>query len=387
MATSQTITRQIALLWQDQVLRREEAGRHTDEVETTLSYLCDIFLPVLPRSMPAGTGRWAAPFYHPSCARQLDRRSRRQSVRDCRFAANSRSPAPPRQCSAVDAVNTLGMSFPSRPRHVQVSEALLKLAGPAMTKPEPIGRALSPRDHRHIYARLAATYQKLTGRSPAARPAAVPPSLCQSGEFRWRAVSPVRWPTRGEGPLATGGALGQLIRAVETFGFHLTYTHSTCARTAQLHERVIARLLKAASPGVMPRCPRDEARRAAPEELADARPLTSLCEYSEETASRLAIVHARRAHALRPPVASRTISCRWPSRCPTCSRSTSCSRKPVYLPGDEPQAHIIAIPLFRTISDLEGSAGDHGCLAGPARSLPRSRRGAGIREVMIDCSG
>ncbi len=41
------IGRQIALLWQTRVLRRERLYV-TDEVETALSYLRDVFLPVLP---------------------------------------------------------------------------------------------------------------------------------------------------------------------------------------------------------------------------------------------------------------------------------------------------------------------------------------------------
>src|SRR5881628_3802984 len=43
----QAIYRQIALLWQTRVLRRERLYV-TDEVETALSYLRDVFLPTLP---------------------------------------------------------------------------------------------------------------------------------------------------------------------------------------------------------------------------------------------------------------------------------------------------------------------------------------------------
>ena len=41
------IVRQIALLWETRVLRRERLYV-TDEVEIALSYLRDVFLPVLP---------------------------------------------------------------------------------------------------------------------------------------------------------------------------------------------------------------------------------------------------------------------------------------------------------------------------------------------------
>src|SRR3546814_7381323 len=43
----EAITRQIALLWQTRVLRREKLYV-ADEVETALSYLRDVFLPALP---------------------------------------------------------------------------------------------------------------------------------------------------------------------------------------------------------------------------------------------------------------------------------------------------------------------------------------------------
>ncbi|NWM00774.1 phosphoenolpyruvate carboxylase, partial [Klebsiella pneumoniae] len=92
-----------------------------------------------------------------------------------------------------------------------------------------------------------------------------------------------------EGPLATGGALGRLIRAVETFGFHLATLDMR--QNSAVHERVIAELLKAG--GVAEdyaSLPEDERVALLRKELANARPLTSpYAEYSEETASELAI--------------------------------------------------------------------------------------------------
>ncbi|NWM30049.1 phosphoenolpyruvate carboxylase, partial [Escherichia coli] len=71
-------------------------------------------------------------------------------------------------------------------------------------------------------------------------------------------------------------------------------------QNSAVHERVIAELLKAG--GVAEdyaSLPEDERVALLRKELANARPLTSpYAEYSEETASELAIVHAAaRAHA------------------------------------------------------------------------------------------
>ncbi len=53
-AVDEAIQRQVALLWQARALRRERLGV-ADEVETTLSYLRDVFLrPRCPRSTSAG---------------------------------------------------------------------------------------------------------------------------------------------------------------------------------------------------------------------------------------------------------------------------------------------------------------------------------------------
>src|SRR3546814_3483208 len=48
----------------------------------------------------------------------------------------------------------------------------------------------------------------------------------------------------GAGLLATGGALGRLIRAVETFGFHLATLD--LRQNADVHERTVAALLEGA---------------------------------------------------------------------------------------------------------------------------------------------
>ncbi len=111
----------------------------------------------------------------------------------------------------------------------------------------------------------------------------------------------------GGGLLATGGALGRLIRAVETCGFHLATLD--LRQNSDVHARVVADLLKVA--GVeQDYLALDEPSREAllRRELASERPLASpFVTYAEETASELAIVRAAaEAHARYGPASITT---------------------------------------------------------------------------------
>src|SRR3546814_3514499 len=106
----------------------------------------------------------------------------------------------------------------------------------------------------------------------------------------------------GGGLLASSCALGRLIRAVDTFGFHLATLD--LRQNADVHERVVAELLKVAGVergyGAL-----SEAERVAllRRELAGGRLLANpFRDYSDETRSELAIVHAAaEAHARYGP--------------------------------------------------------------------------------------
>src|SRR3546814_4961715 len=108
----------------------------------------------------------------------------------------------------------------------------------------------------------------------------------------------------GEGILATDGALGRIIRAVDTFGFHLAALD--LRQNSDVHERTVAALLRTA--GVDQDYLRlNEAARIAllRRELATPRPLTvPYAQYDEETSAELAIMNAAaKAHALFGPAA------------------------------------------------------------------------------------
>ncbi|WP_342251570.1 phosphoenolpyruvate carboxylase [Sphingomonas sp. OTU376] len=355
----EAILRQIALLWQTRVLRREKLGV-ADEVETALSYLRDIFLPVLPAlyaRWDRALGNRTPSFLRPGSWIGGDRDG------NPFVTADSMQFALARAAEAVlgyylDAVHALGAELSISTEHVEVSEALLKLAEASHDEArsradEPYRRAITG-----VYARLSATHEKLTGKAPP-RPAAIAAEpYATPAEFRDELVTIARaLADEGAGPLATGGALGRLIRATETFGFHLATLDMR--QNSAVHERVVAELLKAG--GVVEdyaALSEDERIALLRKELANARPLTSpYAEYSEETASELAIVRAAaQAHAKygRACITHYIVSM---------AQSVSdllevhilLKEAGLYIPGDEPQAHIMAIPLFETIGDLEAA--------------------------------
>ncbi|MBX3563148.1 MAG: phosphoenolpyruvate carboxylase [Sphingomonas sp.] len=355
----EAIARQIALLWQTRVLRREKLGV-ADEVEIALSYLRDVFLPV----MPTLYARWDRALGE-RVPNFLRAGSWIGGDRDGNpfVTAESMRLAFAKSAEAVlgyymDAVHALGAELSISTEHVMVSDALLALADASgddarSRADEPYRRALSG-----IYARLSATHETLTGK-PAPRPApltgapyATPSELREDLVVVAHALA-----GEGEGPLATGGALGRLIRAVETFGFHLATLDMR--QNSAVHERVVGELLKAG--GV---CEDylvlDEEVRVAllRKELESPRLLTSpYADYSEETATELAVV--REAAASHRKYGRACIAHYIVSMAQSVSDLLEVhlllKEAGLYIPGDEPRADVMAIPLFETIADLEGA--------------------------------
>lgn len=355
----EAILRQIALLWQTRVLRRERLYV-ADEVETALSYLRDVFLPTL----PALYARWEralgarpASFLRPGSWIGGDRDGNPYVTADSLRLALSRS-AEAVLGYYLDAVHALGAELSISTEHATVDagvEALAERSGDsaASRADEPFRRALSG-----IYARLAATYRALTGKAPP-RPAALdgerypdPAALREDLTALAHALT-----IGGNGPLASGGALGRLIRAVETFGFHLATLDMR--QNSAVHERVVAELLKAGGVAEDYAALDEDARVALlRRELASPRPLTSpYAVYSEETASELAILHAAaEAHArygrdcIRHYIVSMAQSVS-----DLLEVNLLLKEAGLYVPGAPPQAHVMAIPLFETIGDLEAA--------------------------------
>jgi len=383
------IVRQIALLWQTRVLRRDRLFV-ADEVETALSYLRDVFLPTLPAlyaRWDRALGHRVPSFLKPGSWIGGDRDGNPFVVAGSLELALSRA-AETVLGYYLDSLHALGAELSISSEQVPVDEGVTRLAdasgdAAASRSDEPYRRALTG-----IYARLAATHERLIGKPPPRPSALTGEAYLEPGVFREDLVTIAHaLAAQGAGTLASGGALGRLIRAVETFGFHLATLD--LRQNSTVHERVVAELLKTAGveddyAGL------DEAERIAllRRELASPRLLFSpFAGYSDETDSELAIARAA-AEAHRrygPGCITHYIVSMAQSVSDLLEVHLLLKEAGLYIPDDPPQAAIMAIPLFETIADLE---------AGPAimeawLNLPEVAAIAharGYQEVMIGYS-
>ena len=356
----EAIAAQIGLLWQTRALRHERLYV-ADEVDTALTYLRDIFLPV----MPALYARWERLLEkRPTSFLRLgswiggDRDGNPHVTADSlRLALGRASQA--LLADYLEQLNALGAELSLSSELASVSEPLDKLAerggdvNPARAD-EPYRRAITG-----MYARLAATYQSLTGRTPP-RPATVEaPAYPDAASLRadlevledsLRSKSQVR--SNG------GGSLARLNRAVETFGFHLATLD--LRQNADVHGRVVAELLKVAGASPDYLALAEPARVALlRRELAGERLLASpYAGYSPETLSELSIVRAA-AEAHRR-YGSECITFYVISKCESVSDLLEVNillkEAGLYRGHGNPSAAIMAVPLFETIGDLEASA-------------------------------
>ncbi|MBN2970813.1 phosphoenolpyruvate carboxylase [Roseomonas aeriglobus] len=383
------ILRQIALLWQTRVLRRERLYV-ADEVETALSYLRDVFLPALPAlyaRWDRALGERVPSFLRPGTWIGGDRDGNPFVTADSLRLALGRA-AEAVLGHYLDKVHALGAELSISTEHSDVAEGVLALAIQSgdeakSREDEPYRRALSG-----IYARLAATHLALTGK-PAPRPGALKGEpYADPAAFR-ADLAAIAHGLSGtdHGPLSSGGKLGRLIRAVETFGFHLATLD--LRQNSAVHERVVAELLKAG--GVCDDyASLDEDARVAllRAELASPRPLTSpYATYSDETASELAIVHAAaeaQAKYGRACIRQYIVSM-GQSVSDLLEIHLLLKEAGLYVPGEQPQAHIMAVPLFETVADLERAPGImRAWLALPEVAAIAAERG--VQEVMIGYS-
>jgi phosphoenolpyruvate carboxylase len=352
----EAIVGQIALLWQTRPLRHERLYV-ADEVETALAYLRDGFLRVLPMLY----ARWeraleASPksFLKPGSWIGGDRDGN-PNVNAASLRLALGRAAETVLSHYLAEVHRLGADLSISIELAQVTPALVALAershddSPAR-RDELCRRALSG-----IYARLAATYQSITGHAPPRPPVAPAEPYGNPQEFRADLIAIAQsLAAGGDGMLARGGALHRLIRAVDTFGFHLATLD--LRQNSAVHERVVAELLKVA--GIeSDYLGLDEAARTAllRRELASARPLSvPFAAYSDETRSELEIVRAA-AEAHRRYGAG-CITTYLISKAESLSDmlevNTLLKEAGLWRPGDPPQAAIMTVPLFETISDL-----------------------------------
>ncbi len=385
----QAILRQIALLWQTRPLRRERMLVR-DEVEIALAYLRDVFLPVLPRLY----ARWERLLPHrPASFLRLGSwiggdRDGNPNVKaaSLRYALQAGSRA--LLADYLAQLHALGKELSVSTELAAVSPEVTALAEAsgddyAGRRDEPYRRAVL-----RIYARLAATYQDFFGQAPARPATASAPAYTTPQELRqdlaWLARSLA---SHGAGLFTGGGALGRLIRLVETCGFHLATVD--LRQNSDVHERVVGELLRVAGVAQDYR-QLDEAARIAllRAELAGQRLLCSaFAQYGEETLTELAIL--REAAASHARYGAACITAYIISKCDSVSDMLEVNvllkEVGLYRPADPGNAPVMVVPLFETISDLEHApAIMRQWLALPEIAAAASRRGH--QEVMVGYS-
>jgi phosphoenolpyruvate carboxylase len=182
------------------------------------------------------------------------------------------------------------------------------------------------------------------------------------------------------------GRLRLLRRALDCFGFHLACLDMR--QNSAVHERTVAELIDAATPGMSYLALNEEARISLlTNELRNSRPLTStFVKYSEETLGELAVFHAAaEAHAkFGGDVIPQCII----SMCKGVSDMLEVALllKEAGLVHPSGRSAINIVPLFETIEDLQASAGimDRMLSIHDYRKLVDSR--GAVQEVMLGYS-
>ncbi|MEE4154810.1 MAG: phosphoenolpyruvate carboxylase [Erythrobacter sp.] len=384
----QEIERQIALLWRTRTLRRDRLNV-VDEVDNALDFLGKVFVPALPELY---------------CSWEQALKDRPRSFlrlgswiggdRDGNpfVTAQSLGYALSRGAETVlehylDELQQLGADLSISSELAEIGPEVAALAeASADASPhrqdEPYRRALIG-----IYGRLAATFERLCAKPPA-RPALVGGKFYPSPKEFEADLRMIARSLEGLGGEAFGstGALSALIRAVETFGFHLATLD--LRQNSAVNERVVAELFAAVSD--IDYLALDEAERIAllRGELAGRRPLRSpWATYSDETDKELAIFDAAAdaqerfgPECIMQHVVSMTTSVSDLLEVLLLLREAG-----LYRIDPEPTCPIMPVPLFETIGDLQEAPGimrDYLALPEVA-SLAKAR---GSQEVMIGYS-
>ena len=305
-ATEEALRRAILTLWQTSILRRNRL-KVIDEVVNGLSYYDYTFFKELPRVYASLEDQLAAvdPVWQsveiPSFLRMGswiggDRDGNpfvtEDALRQALLLQSKHAIG-----FYLEELHCLGGELSLDERYVNASEQLYELA---KTSPdhslhrqgEPYRRAITG-----MYARLAATASSF-GHQDVARHAVGDAPAYESAEEFGGDLSVLHRSlvSNGSGALARG-RLRRLRRAVDVFGFHLASLD--LRQNSDVHQRVVGELFEKAAPGTAYETLSEEQRVALLlEELRTPRLLTSpYLDYSQETASELAIVHgAAQAH-------------------------------------------------------------------------------------------
>ncbi|MDB5452508.1 MAG: Phosphoenolpyruvate carboxylase [Caulobacteraceae bacterium] len=387
-ALEKELVRQVSIFWRTRLLRAAKIGV-ADEIENAVSYFERSFLPGLPllyahwrdvlgEAPPSflRIGTWVGGDRdgNPNVTETVTRQA---------LARQSRAVLH----LYLDGIHALGAELSISGTLVDVSPALQALADAssdhsAARAGEPYRRALTT-----IYARLAATYQALTGAAPRRPAAAEGVAYPAPADFKADLEAVLGSLLEHHGAAFEQGPLPDLIRAVDVFGFHLAQLD--LRQNSAVHARTVAELLKGAGVCDDYEALDEDARcELLQSELAHGRLLhTPFAAYGEETLKEYAVLTA--AADLKARYGPETI------RAYIVSNTTSVSDLlEVYLllkevglftPGETPSAQVFAEPLFETIGDLR--AAPDTMTRYLALPLVRSVLAAGrLQEIMIGYS-
>jgi phosphoenolpyruvate carboxylase len=388
-ASERELVRQMSIFWRTRLLRRMKITV-ADEVENAVSYFERSFLEAIPplyahwREVLGGAptpsflriGSWVGgdrdgnPFVTADVMRRVLARQSRTALG--RY---------------LDGVHALGAELSISSGLAEITPELAALADRSGdTAPhradEPYRRALTG-----VYARLAATYSALSGEAPPRPPVAsanrydAPKALLDDLRVVHRSL------LDEHGAVFETGALPDLIRSVDVFGFHLATLDMR--QNSAVHARVVAELLRTAGVAADYGSLSEAERRALLVcELGHARLLASpFASYGDETRGELATLTAAADMIAR--YGDEAIGCY------IVSNTTSVSdllevylllkEVGLYTPGVAPAAGLLAAPLFETIDDLRAA----GETMTQYLAIPLVRdlhAGAGLLEVMIGYS-
>jgi len=388
-AVEKELTRQVSIFWRTRLLRRVKIAV-SDEIWNAVSFFERSFLTVLPQLY----AHWQEVLGVEELGSFLKVGSWVGGDRDGNpyVTGEVMRQALSWQCKAalqlyLERLHALGAELSISEELAGVTPELAALAKQAhdpskQRADEPYRLALSG-----VYARLAASYRRLTGETPP-RPSALNAEPYETAEaFKADLQTILKSLQSQHGAVFAGGPLPELIRAVDIFGFHLATLDMR--QNSAVHERVVAELLKIA--GVCPDyAALDESARCdlLLRELGHGRLLASpYAAYGEETRRELdtlgvaaEVTRLYGAQAIRAYIVSNTTSVSDLLEVYVLLKEVG-----VFRPGDPPSTGIFAEPLFETIDDLRSAAETMKRYL----SIPLVRallQAPGLQEVMIGYS-
>ncbi|WP_372785456.1 phosphoenolpyruvate carboxylase [Phenylobacterium sp.] len=388
------LMRQVSIFWRTRLLRSVKLGVG-DEIENAVSYFERSFLPELPRLYAhwlevlgepkdlnsfLRVGSWVGgdrdgnPFVTAEVLRQAMARQSQAALR-----------------TYLEDIHALGAELSMSARLAAVTPELQALADAAHDASphradEPYRQALTG-----VYARLAASYQRLTGEAAPRPPAAVAEPYDSPDALKADLETVLASLIAKHGQTFAHGPLPDLIRAVDTFGFHLA--RLDLRQNSSVHARTVAELMKVA--GVCADYEAlDEAQRCdlLIAELGHGRLLHSpFADYSEETVREYGVLSAaaevKRLYgkdSIRAYIVSNTQSVSDLLEVYLLLKEVG-----LFAPGDPPQkrpsTQVFAEPLFETIGDLRAAPETLKAYL----ALPLIRKlvePIGLQEVMIGYS-